>query len=213
MDRFLSVVAFAAAGLLAATSAGAQDRDVLWRIVNHCVGRDGKALPAPDANCPHLQEVWQSDPDYVAISDIKLTGWRPEFVHGLVTPRRDRVEDVEDPRRPDAIWDFAWRAAKTRIAEESEIALAVNPPTRRSQNQLHVHIVRLKEDGRQRLEQNVNRQTVRDPAEIWSVAAKLANSREFGVIVVGLAGGEFLVAVTDSSDSPEARYTQGRCAR
>lgn len=213
MHRFLSVVALAAAALLAATTAGAQDRDALWRIVTRCVGPDGNSLPAPDANCPRLQEVWQSDREFVAISDIKMIGCGTEFVHGLAIPRRERVGGVEDPGRPDAIWDFAWRAAKARIAEEAEIALAVNPPTRRSQNQLHVHIVRLKQDGRQQLEQNAKRQAVKNPADIWSVAAKLADSREYGVIVVGQAGGEFLVAVTDSVDSPEARYTQGRCAR
>ena len=74
---------------------------------------------------------------------MKACGCAASFVAGLALPRM-RVSGIEDPRRPEGIWPFAWHVAKDRIGNEREIALVMNPKTARSQQLMHVHILRFR---------------------------------------------------------------------
>ena len=133
--------------------------DALWEIVGTCIagrGADYCACPAFARSCcddlrrPDREVVWAREPDFVAIQDMKACGCDPSFVAGLALPRT-RVSGIEDPRRPEGIWPFAWRVAQGRIRDPSTIALAINPATARTQRQMHVHILRLRPDARARL--------------------------------------------------------------
>jgi len=64
---------------------------------------------------------------------------------------RALVSGVEDPKRPTGIWPFAWAVARQRIPEEMEIGLAINPTQLRSQDYLHIHLVRPRQDARKKL--------------------------------------------------------------
>jgi len=77
---------------------------------------------------------------FTALRDIKMCGCPSDFVHGPALPIY-RVTGVEDPLRPEGIWQFAWDVAIQRMKPES-IALVVTPRLHRSQNQLHVHLLR-----------------------------------------------------------------------
>jgi len=131
-------------------------------------------------------------------------------VHGLAIPRA-RVTGTEDPNRPDGIWSFAWAAARKMISDEAAIALVVNPARLRSQDQLHVHILRLKKDARQHLaELPVSR--LQDLDGVWRTArqgAAEANLDDYGVLVAGHPDGGFMVRV--EKDSPEWIYTVEKC--
>jgi len=133
------------------------------------------------------------------------------FVHGLALPRA-RVTGIEDPRRPAGIWTFAWETARRRIPDEREIALAVNPPSQRTQDQLHVHLVRLAPGARGRIDGRMaTRSATLD--DVWTVAARVAATAtldEYGVLVTrDDASREFLITVT--TGSPEATFTLGTC--
>ena len=206
-------------------TAGAQPpahRNVLWEIVTTCIDLHHAdycqqcSLPRVDSpcgvgrECRETTEVWEETADYVAIRDVKMCGCEKGFVHGLAIPR-GRVIGVEDPRRPDGIWDFAWSVARKRIGEESAIALAVNPPGVRGQDQLHVHIVRLLPDARRRF---TDAQSVRvgSLSGTWKAAADkaaIAGLKDYGVLVARLPEGDYLVLVDESS--PEKTYTLWKC--
>ena len=51
------------------------------------------------------------------VRDRKMCGCPADFVHGLTIPLR-RVTGVEDPRLPDDIWAFAWKAGLGRKINE-----------------------------------------------------------------------------------------------
>jgi CDP-diacylglycerol pyrophosphatase len=136
----------------------------------------------------------------------------PGFVHGLALPRAI-VTGVEDPRKPDGIWAFAWQVAQTRIPDHAEIALVVNPPFQRTQDELHVHIVRLLEDGRQRIDA-LHPVRVDTLDEAWRAAAAHAmhmGYTSYGVAVVQGERSGYLVVSTDVS--PEYAFTETTCAR
>ncbi len=139
-----------------------------------------------------------------------MCGCPTTFVHGLALPRV-RVAGVEDPARPAGIWPFAWQVARGRIADESEIALVVNPPERRGQDQLHVHIVRLQSEAAARLvarsPERVDRlETVWDAAQRHARAAGIG---AWGVVVTRDPQGGFAVVAADGS--PEREFTVARC--
>jgi CDP-diacylglycerol pyrophosphatase len=150
-------------GVLCATQAFAMpatNPDALWEIVGGCIaGRhaDYCACPAFARSCcddPHRLDrdvVWARNAAFVAIQDMKACGCAASFVAGLALPRT-RVSGIEDPRRPEGIWPFAWQVAKARIRNEREIALVMNPKTMRTQQQMHVHILRLQPGERARLD-------------------------------------------------------------
>ena len=81
-------------------------------------------LPRRDASCSGIteckqtNEVWALNPQYVAIRDIKMCGCPANFVHGLAMPR-DIVTGVEDSKRQEGIWQFAWYIGLQRIEIES----------------------------------------------------------------------------------------------
>jgi CDP-diacylglycerol pyrophosphatase len=196
------------------------DRLVLFHIVDACAGpvtgdycvrcrfpRAG-TCPGIDA-CGATTEVWAESAEFVAIRDRKMCGCPERFVHGLALPRA-RVTGTEDPRRPDGIWPFAWTVATGRIAP-AEVALAINPPHDRTQDQLHVHLVRLALGARDRL-------AARAPATaasldaVWKVAERDAAARglqRYGVLVAQRPEGSF--AVLTSAESPEDLFTEARC--
>jgi CDP-diacylglycerol pyrophosphatase len=211
------------AGVLVATppvAAGA--RDALWEIVSTCMDPSVadycrqcrwpriEAACTQDRKCKDTTEVWAETRDYVVIRDIKMCGCPQGFVHGLAIPRA-RVTGIEDPLRPDGIWRFAWDVAQKRISDESAIALVVNPPRLRSQDQLHVHILRLKNDFRQRFAR-LPASRIEDLDGAWRAASQIAaemNLHDYGVLVVRHPDGGFMVRV--EKDSPERLYTDWTC--
>ncbi|HME70823.1 MAG TPA: CDP-diacylglycerol diphosphatase [Myxococcota bacterium] len=218
MRRPVVVVALLlAAGCLSA----AHSRNILLGIVTDCLNPGElwycSRCASPQAgycgdasSCERTTEVWSQSKEYVAIRDIKMCSCPEGFVHGLAMPRFP-VTGVEDVRRPDGLWSFAWNAAQSRIADPSEIALVVNPPGKRTQDQLHVHLVRLTADARTRV-------TALEPVRVerledtWMAAAANAWRRRiasYGVIVIRSADGGWLVAA--DSASPEADFTIARC--
>ena len=223
MKRFALLTVFVTAIVsLTLSGCAAPSRGGLWQTVATCLdpgiadycGRCEMPLAdtpcAAGRGCAETTEVWAETREFVAIRDGKMCGCPATFVHGLAIPR-ERITGVEDPRRPDGIWDFAWGVARKRIGDETAIALAVNPQGRRSQDQLHVHIVRLLPDARTRLAgQGVAH--VRTLAEVWRTAAKSAEAagmKGYGVLVAREPDGSFLIRVEEGS--PEKMFTRARC--
>jgi CDP-diacylglycerol pyrophosphatase len=207
---------------LAASAQAAGKRDVLWDIVSNCL--DPAAAQyctdcrsplvgtsrAAGLSCQETTEVWAETKEYVVLRDRKMCDCPETFVHGLAVPRA-RVTGVEDPKRPDGIWEFAWASAMAKINNEQEAALAVNPVATRAQDQLHVHILRLKKDARQRFGK-AHTTRVRKLDEVWQAAgreAKAAGLFDYGILVAKEPDGEFVVLV--DRVSPEKSYSIERC--
>jgi hypothetical protein len=118
---------------------------------------------------------------------------------------------VEDPKRPAGIWPFAWAAARQRISQETEIGLAINPPHRRSQDYLHIHILRLRQEARKGL-MSRDPVTVERLEEVWDAGARHAarlGLGSYGMMVAAASGGKFMV-IADGG-SPARVYTQYDC--
>ncbi len=195
--------------------------DILLHIVSHCVD-SSKAnycsqcmLPRRDANCGDVteckktNEVWALNTQYVAIRDIKMCECPKEFVHGLAMPR-EVVTGVEDSKRQEGIWQFAWDVATERI-EPGSIALVVNPKSQRTQNQLHIHLVRLEKNARSNFYQYAP-SYVNSLEHIWATAVNDARSKglnDYGVLVAQQSPGKYIVVITPNS--PEAVFTQWSC--
>jgi len=202
-------------------SYAAGNRDILWEVVTTCLdpaAADYDTLcrwPAEGsaAACRKTTGVWEISRDFVILRDRKMCDCldNATFVHGLAIPRT-RVTGAEDPRRPDGIWRFAWEYAVRRIGKEEEIALVANPPgsTNRSQDQLHVHIVRLSAAGA-KLRAVPGQARVQNLDDVWKRAVDLAAGtfEEFGVLVAKHPQGGFLVVVDDRN--LEHLYTESRC--
>jgi CDP-diacylglycerol pyrophosphatase len=198
-------------------------RNILWRIVSQCVDASVPgycttcASPIEGAcgdarGCRASVDVWAKTADYVAIRDIKMCGCPAGFVHGLALPRF-RVTGIEDPRRPAGIWPFAWHTARSRIDDEQQIALVVNPPgLGRTQDQLHVHLLRLAPGARARVVAT-SPARARNLDLVWEVAARDATVKDlpaYGVLVLrDAASSDFLV--TTQRESPEDQFTASRC--
>ena len=172
-------------------------------------------LPRADAKCGNISEckktndVWKLNARYVAIRDIKMCGCPTEFIHGLAMPRRV-VTGVEDPNREEDIWQFAWDVGMERIETES-LALVVNPPSQRTQNQLHLHILRLDQNARTRFDQ-YSTVYVDNLESVWFAAEKVAKSKgliDYGVLLAKARDGKYLILV--SPNSPEADFTVWAC--
>jgi CDP-diacylglycerol pyrophosphatase len=157
--------------------------------------------------CRRTTEVWAATADYVAIRDIKMCGCGRDFAHGLALPRHP-VSGLEDSRRPAGIWSFAWDVARQRITEEDAIALVVNPPSLRTQDQLHVHLVRLKPGVRASLAADSARVPSLDA--VWGAAAhrRAEIPGDYGVLVAR-DGDQFLVFA--GGGPLEQRFTVGEC--
>ena len=204
LHALLATLAFLAAGVGAAA-----DRDGLWRIVESCLDSGAAdyctACPAPSVesgcaatgSCLATTEVWAINKDYVAIRDAKACGCPADFVHGLALPR-ERVTGVEDARRPEGLWQFAWSAAEVRIRDRTSIALIVNPRTWRTQDQLHIHILRLRNDARAHLAPKAGHLPLL--ASTWARAAEMASVASLGdnygiLVMLNPAGGGYLLHV------------------
>lgn len=200
----------------------AESRDALLNVVTDCLDINApnycRKCPSPrlesacaqGRGCKETIEVWEETAAYAVIRDRKMCGCPQGFVHGLVIPR-SRVTGVEDPRRPDGIWRIGWNEAVKHIGDEAAIALVVNPARLRTQDQLHVHIVRLQSDIRRRFdEERIVRVQFLD--EVWRAAAKKAlamHLKDYGVLVARQGNGDFLVLV--EAGSPEKLYTLWQC--
>lgn len=195
--------------------------DILLDIVQNCITQDSanycqkcrapiaESVCESEKTCRKTTQVWSSSEKFVAIRDIKMCGCPADFVHGLVLPKQI-ITGVEDPLRPDAIWPYAWEIATTRIETES-IALVINPKNFRSQNQMHIHLLRLKPQARTALAKLSNH-PVEDLNQVWKVASQSAKEQQlddYGVIVFRSTSGAFNVVVT--ANSPEGVFTQYAC--
>ena len=198
-------------------------RDILFNIVNQCLNTQvpdyctrcqsprQESVCEAKSTCKASIDVWHETPEFIAMRDIKMCGCGPEFVHGLVIPKA-KVTGVEDSKRPETIWAYAWGIAESKI-QTNDKALAVNPQFKRSQDQLHIHIVRLNADARARLNQ-VPLIHVEDLNSVWAAAQRSATERQFpdyGVLVIAAPQGGFQIAVTQ--ESPEHAFTQVRCSQ
>ena len=211
----LSVLFLAAIACSNTANTISRERNDLWNIVSHCIDSSRSLhcedcpLPIEGSACACLKttEVWEKSDDYVAIRDRKMCGCPGGFVHGLALPRK-QITGAEDKDRPVGIWRFAWQVAAKRI-EEPEVALLVNGKTCRSQDQLHVHIVKLNSEGHNFMGKNAAK--VADLAEVWSTAEELANKAQikYFSVLVRLGDRGFVVVVDDGC--LEERYTEYAC--
>ena len=145
-----------------ATTVGstAPDPDALWQIVSTCIGTQSTnycTCPIFSRSCcgdtatPDADVVLATTREFVAIRDMKTCGCPDDLVAALAIPRA-RVTGIEDPARPEGIWAFAWDVGRSRIKDDDAIALVINPRSMRTQNQFHIHILRIRPDARTQLE-------------------------------------------------------------
>lgn len=224
----------------------------LWEIAANCTSHpvqweppktcEGAMLP-PSSLCASV--VFQDkdgDPQSVTFNDNRMNpclASKPGFMHLLTIPRK-RVCGNDDPARFDmasSIWGSAWNAAKSYLAKQQQegniadaaggmknVALVVNSLQQRSQNQLHVHAVRLKPGARAEIMQlSPPPVHVNSLQQVWEASDRLSEGRaSYGMLVMGdLENPGFLVAVTDGglgenptperNSSPESRFTCGNC--
>lgn len=202
--------------VLSGTPAFSADRDLLWNTISSCIDTSDKdycskcSSPREEIDCRTCRDttqVWAESKEFVAIRDRKMCDCPEGFIHGLVIPR-SRVTGMEDPLRPDGIWNFAWKAAVKRLGEEQP-ALVVNPKKDRSQDQLHVHIVRVR---RETLPTDPKRISIVGSLDrVWYAAARKAAElewKDYGILVTRVEKG-YLVVIDDGS--PEDRFTRARC--
>jgi CDP-diacylglycerol pyrophosphatase len=132
---------------------------------------------------------------------------------------RSRVTGIEDPRRPEAIWPFAWRVAREHIPEEREVALVLNPASARTQNQMHVHIVRLTGDGRRLVDRpppesaRMKVGSLPDLSAVFAGVAGVVGTSAIGkqgVLIARAAAGDGWTMLLLENRSPEV-YTEGSC--
>jgi hypothetical protein len=219
--------AIAVAGCAASRDHPGTGPSALWTIVSRCVDRQTAAYcscPPFELSCcgnpstPDADVVWARTADFVVIRDLRMCGCPPGFVSGLAMPVT-RVSGIEDPRRPEGIWRFAWEAARVRIPDEQAIGLVLNPPDARTQNQMHVHLLQLRAEVRPWLDGEAPAppgvQVIPVPdldAVFAAVQARVGadHMRDTGVLVArGRRGG--WRAVLTHQTSPQA-FTLNRCA-
>jgi CDP-diacylglycerol pyrophosphatase len=138
-----------------------------------------------------------------------MCGCSKDFIHGLAMPRSE-VTGIEDIRRREEIWQFAWETSK-KIIEPNLIALAVNPKTHRSQNQLHVHLVRIDPKVKNKFNAYIFTY-VKNLDHVWETAEKLAAKNsliDYGILVTRATSNRFTVLITPNS--PESEFTIWKC--
>ena len=146
MRARVAAVAGLAALALYAVVARAADPDALWAIVHgRCVPDAAAGNPAP---CVAVTADWAVLKDIVGATQFLL----------IPTARITGIESpaVLDPAAPN-YFAAAWQARRYvderagHALPREDIALAVNPPGARSQNQLHIHVDCVREDVRDAL--------------------------------------------------------------
>lgn len=224
----LVAIALLLAGFLAAAPAGARrSRDRLWTLIETCVAPDGhhngSTCRAPraagignlDPRCVTTTEVWAQSQEYVAIRDERMCNCPAGFVHGLAIPFA-RISGIEADNLPEGIWKFAWDAALQKIPDAATIALVVSPPLQRSQDQLHIHLVRRRAGACETFPADSTVLTT-NLDHIWSIVKQRALQRHFtnyGVLVTKCSPDGFTVLVEDvpkGSRTPEGQYTDHDC--
>ena len=166
--------------------------------------------------CRSTTHVWARSADrrFIVIRDLKMCEEKTpphdaRFVHGLAIPLT-RVWGVEDEQlyaapEQNGIWQLAWDAALLQGLREDEIALAANPPEVRSQNQLHIHIVRR---NRQAMPPAI---PLPDLRNVWQRAAEAGQGiacRNYGILIQKSGDGfRMLVEAPVRDRNPEERYT------
>jgi CDP-diacylglycerol pyrophosphatase len=197
------------------------NRDVLLEIANKCLDVSAPnycsacATPRLDAACKlELQcrsslEVWSQNNEFTSFRDVKMCGCNEDFVHGLTIPIKP-ITGVEDPLRPNSIWNFAWKVGSTKIPE-SELALVVNPKNKRSQDQLHVHMLRFYPE--RMIDMNLYfAEAVADLDLTWRSAQRYADSKgwnDYGVLITKSAPSSFSIFVTPFNS--EHAFTHYKC--
>jgi len=195
--------------------------DILLHIVSQCIdlSKNGYCtncmLPRADAmcgastECNKSNEVWALSAKYVAIRDIKMCGCPTGFIHGLTMPR-DIVTGVEDERREEDIWQFAWDVGAERIDSKS-LALVVNPKSERTQNQLHVHMLKLEKNAREKFP-GYSHAYIQSLDQVWGSAQRMAVAgglNDYGVLVAKESAAQYIVVIT--RHSPEGAFTIWNC--
>ena len=103
--------------------------------------------------------------------------------------------------------------AQGKIADDATIALVVNSARGRTQDQLHVHLVRLRDDARQNFTGRMA--SVLRLDDVWSAVSQLAANQpplqDYNVLVVSSLNGGFEVLVESNDMSLERTYTQRTC--
>jgi hypothetical protein len=94
--------------------------------------------------------------DAVVIEDLKMSSCAANahadmkdprsfaYVHALALPLTEVTGVEQEGGLPQGLWDLSWRVAASFIPETEDIVLIVNQVRFRSQDQLHIHLVRLK---------------------------------------------------------------------
>jgi CDP-diacylglycerol pyrophosphatase len=226
--RRLVCVALVFAGLCVATSADAlESRDLLWERIG-CLDparvANGDACTTPradgvdnrDAACRQTTQVWAQSARFVAIRDRRMCNCPNGFVHGLAMPFA-RITGIEADNLQEGIWQFAWDAAHTRISDEDTIALVVNPPAQRTQDQLHIHLVRRRAGACESFQAGAT-VSVPNLDHVWKIAKTRAHDRGFtnyGLLVTRCSPQGFTVLIEEvaanATTGPENRYAQGDC--
>ena len=144
--RGAAIAAVALAAALAAAAAGlaalAGDRMALWRIVHDRCVPDEKANGAP-APCAQVDLAGGEDRGVAILKDLNGVAQHLAIptrrISGIDSP------DILDPALPN-YWRAAWAARRFVDARlphplpRDGVGLAINAASRRSQDQLHIHV-------------------------------------------------------------------------
>ena len=216
-----------AAPFVAAVAEARGSRDLLWELLacfdpgrvrngEHCAKPRADEIDNRHPGCTSTTQVWAQSEQYVAIRDQRMCDCPAGFVHGLALPFA-RITGIEAENLPEGIWKFAWDAARTQIHDEEQIALVVSPPAQRTQDQLHIHLVRRREGACERFAA-ADTAPVPNLDHIWETAKVRATERHFtnyGLLVTKCSKDAFTVLVEAEPESgnttPEKQYTQHDC--
>jgi len=225
----LVAIALVLADFVATAPAGTQhSRDRLWTLIQSCLVPGGNhntdTCQAPradgignlDPRCMTTTQVWAQSQQYVAIRDERMCNCPAGFVHGLAIPFA-RISGIEADNLPEGIWKFAWDAARGQIADAAAIALVVSPPLQRTQDQLHIHLVRRRAGACATFPADALVSTT-SLNHIWRIVqrrAKRGHFTNYSVLVTKCAKDRFTVVVEEvpkgSRKTPEGQYTEHDC--
>src|SRR5262245_52230020 len=194
----------------------------LWGVIENCLNPAVEGYcttcrsPLSTANCPASNACMTSThllhrtDTYMTMGDRKECGCPGSFVHGLVLPLK-RTVGIEDPGKPDGIWAYAWEQARQRIRDESTIALVVNSAHYRSENQLHVHFVQLRDGARSAIMPKAVGISSLD--SVWRIARERAAQTGIGEVyaVLVMRGTDTSYQLLVENTPAERTYTKHIC--